>query len=559
MKKLAVLLFAFTVLSLSFAPDSIAITKSWHGVTINYDDYDIVLRDSDGDYYGLNLVKSIFGFEQYAGKNVTIKGIKECTILYNIEEKEITLAANFSDNTPFSPVTELPQKKIYFGAFKYSSPDLFKGIYTWLYIGWESREKVSKLELYVKKGVFPGLPSAKITSRNQDMSLQQEDDPGVLKLGALIPMSGDLQSLGEAYEGALQLAQEDALEYLGQTGGDLSVELFVEDNQTDPGESYYRIQDLRSQGVSIFLGPQDSDSVQYMKQFADAENYLLLSSASTAVGLSLPNDNVMRCISDDTHQAAALIDRALADGVTDLYIVARTNLYGYDFYEALERGFTEKGGAVKSFLYSKPVDIEDTVQELITEIGEQASTGEEKKTGVVLISFDEGIEVLELAAESPEASGVQWYGTDSLAQNGALIKNSAVAEFAAKTNFTCTTFGRPDSEAFRAVEEKLTARLGFEPPTTALLVYDALQLAVRAYDRAGTNDPAVMKAALRDVAETYEGITGSLRFNENGDRAEGMYDFWTVTEDNGLYFWQSDSGEQWSGDPVSVQDWMMVN
>ena len=74
----------------------------------------------------------------------------------------------------------------------------------------------------------------------------------------------------------------------------------------------------------------------------------------------------------------------------------------------------------------------------------------------------------------------------------------------------------------------------------------------------GSGDPQSMKAALQNVAETYEGITGDLSFNANGDRASGAYEYWTLAEEDGIYFWQFDSGEVWSGDPVTVLDWMIM-
>ena len=557
MKRFIVLLLAFTVSFASFVPDSIAVARSSDLQLIDWNQYSHVLIDADNDYYFVNLVKSEYGFEQYAGKNVTIKGINECTILYNIEEKEIILASHYSGLRISSGYIEVPEKDIYFGTFKYSSPKRFEGIYTWLGIGKEPKYRVTKLELNVEKGVFPGLPSAKKYARNMDVSLQQEGNPNSLKLGALIPQSGGLESLGEAYNQTLQLAQEDAQEYLNQADSDLSVELFIEDNQTDPGESYHRIQDLRSKGVSIFLGPQDSDSVNYMKQFADADDYLLFSSSSTAIALSLPDDNVMRCISDDTHQAAALIDKAQADGITNLYIVARTNLYGYDFSQALERGFIEKGGAVKTFLYSKPdADIPYVVEELTTALSEQAALSDGKKVGVALIAFDEGIDIMELASASTDASNVQWYGTDSIAQSMALLQNTKAAEFATQTNFTCTTIGRPQNGSFKVVADKVEAKLGYAPPTLPLLIYDAYQLAVRAYQQAGTSEVETMKSALAEVAETYEGISGDMSFNANDDRATGIYDYWAVYAENGQYFWDSESN--WTGEPVSILEWALL-
>ncbi len=536
MKKFIVLMLVLIVCSIAFVPSSNA---------INPDSYSLILQDIYNDYFYFNEINSFrSGYKLYEGKWIATSPEFNCTLMYNESTKEITLCADYIYD------------QVFFYRLHYKSPNYFYGAFTYLRDKYGNRVRLMDME--ITKGSLPGAMPGKTAGRISpaDIILQQEGDPNTLKLGALIPLSGELASMGEAFAKTLEVAQEDAQEYLNQSGSELSVELLVEDNQTNPGDSYHRIQDLRAKGVNIFLGPQDSSSVDYMKQFADAEDYLLFSSSSTAIGLSLPNDNVMRCISDDTHQAAALIEQAQDDGITDLYIVSRTDLYGNDFYQALERGFIEKGGAVKTFLYSRPdADIQDTVEALLTAISEQTALNDGKKVGVALIAFDEGIDIMELASTATDAGNVLWYGTDALAQSMAILQNGKAAEFAAQTNFTCTTIGRPQTEAFQAVSDKVTAKLGYTPPTLTLLIYDAYQLAVRAYQKAGTNEVETYKSALAEVAETYQGISGDMSLNANGDRAEGMYDYWTVHAENGQYFWDSDSN--WTGEPVSILEWAL--
>ncbi len=542
MKKRICLLLAFITCCAILVPSS----NAFHPY-----EYPIHIIDSDGDYFYLN-PKYVDSYLYTFFEGICVRGSDRNN--FNAETYDCTLMIDNKMN--ISIASFYKWDSIFYAHTYYESPALYKGSMTWLKIQNPKYKKVEDYAIRITKGDYY-LPKPKIiTIPDDDVIPGQDDDPNTLKLGALIPLSGDLASLGEAYAKTLEQAQEDAQEYLNQSGSELSVELLVEDNQTDPAESYHRIQDLRAKGVSIFLGPQDSDSIDYVKQITFAGDYLLFSSSSTAISLSLPDDNVMRCISDDTHQAAALIKKAQDDGVTDLYIIARTNLYGYDFYKALERGFIEKGGAVKTFLYSKPfAEVPYVVEELTTALSEQAALNDGKKVGVTLISFDEGIDIMELASDSTDAGNVPWYGTDSLAQSMALLQNPKAAEFAAQTNFTCTTIGRPQNDAFQAVADKVEAKLGYAPPTLALLIYDAYQMAVRAYQKAGTNEVETMKSALAEVAETYQGISGDMSFNTNGDRAEGMYDYWNVYAENGQYFWDSESN--WTGQPVPIMDWAL--
>ena len=441
--------------------------------------------------------------------------------------------------------------------------------------------------IYIKQGKLPEKFSAKVSQRSaadyslpysrqnaaQSSSPQQEN---VLKLGALLPLSGGLQSMGEAFRAALTVAERDAQSYLSEIGSELTVELLTEDAQTDPGKTWLAVQDLRNEGVSAFLGPQDSASLDYMKQFADEEGYLLLSGVSTAAELSIPDDNVMRCIGDDNLQAAALSARMKADGVKSIVVVSRADIYGTGMYQALERswladnaqdatgyglydGESEDKYKATTILFSGlETDFPDTIQSLQNILDESAFI-DKSKSAVVLVAYEEAAELMKQAAQTEGMDGVRWYGTDSLAQNAAVSGDAEAAAFAAQTQFTCSTFFVPESEANQNVREAIAAELGYEAPSMAMLVYDSYQLAVRAYLEAGSDAPESMKAALQNVAQIYQGVTGDLTFNANGDRATGAYQYWTLAEENGLYYWQSDEGQIWTGDPVTVEDWMMIH
>src|SRR5690606_34633605 len=55
---------------------------------------------------------------------------------------------------------------------------------------------------------------------------------GSMKVGAIVPLTGDLQSFGGAGNAALELATEVANDALADAGFDGEVELLVEDGET---------------------------------------------------------------------------------------------------------------------------------------------------------------------------------------------------------------------------------------------------------------------------------------------------------------------------------------
>ena len=543
------------------------------------DDFILKSKDDTAYTFYINEINSVGSrFTYYRGHYNLNNTTGVCSMVYDRVFGTITiLVVQVGEDRIFHYSVEPSNEfKLLYGTFENVIKDVPNGTYD--LEGELSNPQSAKVSQ--KNTTYYSLPYSRQNAA-QSTSPQQEN---VLKLGALLPLNGGLQTMGEAFQAALTVAERDMQSYLSEIGSELTVELLTEDTQTDPSETWFAVQNLRNEGVSAFLGPQDSASLDYMKQFADEEDYLLLSGVSTAAELSIPNDNVMRCIGDDNLQAAALADKMKADGVESIVVVSRADIYGTGMYQALERGWladnahdetdngldggfpweTENMYTATTILFSGletdifESDLPDTIQTLQNILDESAFV-DKSKSAVVLVAYEEAAELMKQAAQTEGLDGVRWYGTDSLAQNAAVSGDAEAAAFAAQTQFTCSTFSIPESEANQNVREAISVELGYEAPSMAMLVYDSYQLAVRAYLEAGSDDPESMKAALTSVAQSYQGVTGDLTFNANGDRATGAYQYWTLAEENGLYYWQSDEGQIWTGEPVTVEDWMMIH
>lgn len=87
---------------------------------------------------------------------------------------------------------------------------------------------------------------------------------------------------------------------------------------------------------------------------------------------------------------------------------------------------------------------------------------------------------------------------------------------------------------------QIRARTGTDPDPFGLAAYDATWVAaLTLLSTGGTTDAAVLRTALTRIADSYDGVTGPVRLNLAGDRAEGNYDFWAVRErPGGGYQWR---------------------
>jgi ABC-type branched-subunit amino acid transport system substrate-binding protein len=163
--------------------------------------------------------------------------------------------------------------------------------------------------------------------------------------------------------------------------------------------------------------------------------------------------------------------------------------------------------------------------------------------GIMLISFAEGTEFLAAASKYDWLTQLMWYGASAYAQDPSLLERNSAAEFAYKTRFSCPIFALnvEDENKWGEVKEGIENATGKQANSYAILGYDAAMLACLCESSIFTNDTLAndVDALIRTTLSEYDCKTGTFVFDENGDRPEGNYDFWSIRKDakTGEYKW----------------------
>jgi branched-chain amino acid transport system substrate-binding protein len=457
-----------------------------------------------------------------------------------------------------------------------------KLVYRWYGVRHWVRDDQYRNNMYfdVKEGQIYNFnnfePSAKVMNRNSNTVNQVNSssiernhpikDPlltyplseHTVKIGALLPLTGELQSLGESYTASLRYAQETINQELSAAGDPRSVEVIIKDTATNPAESFTRLHELFNEDVHIVLGPESSESAYFVREAAKGIGMLLLSCGSTAVPLSIADDNLIRLMPDDSHQARALVAKLIADGIRYLILVARTDIYGDGLSGAIVEQFESAGGTVLQQLNApkKNSEVSKIIDQMDSAIDESNQHGNQDSTAVLIVLFDEAFEIMKHASSVEHVKTVKWYGTDSIVQSHSILADPVLADFSAQTELTCSTFSFVKNEQFLAVETELEYRLGYTPTPFSLLMYDAFQLAAHALLSSGQDDAGQLRQHIISLAETYDGVTTPLQFNEAGDRSSGAYDFWKIAVTNGKVEWVYESTTLVEP-PTSLTEWAL--
>ncbi|BAN90069.1 ABC transporter substrate-binding protein [Aeropyrum camini] len=372
--------------------------------------------------------------------------------------------------------------------------------------------------------------------------------PTTITIGALLPLTGDLQSYGVRAQAAVQVAVEDVNAYLESKNAWFRFELKVEDTQTKPDVAVQKFNSLVAQGIKFIVGPMTSAEVKKLKDLADQNNVLIISPSSTAIELKIAGDNVFRfCPTDDVQSKA--IGALVRDlGIKGVVIINRADTWGNGLMEATKEVLEGEGVEVASVYSYNPESpnfsgiasqANGDMESLVSKYGED-------KVAVVAIGFKEVVELFSAAADYETLEGVLWIGSDGTAQLSEFTTDPLAREFATSTLFINPIFSPAATAAQEKVRQEVVAKIGEEPDAYSLAAYDAVWAIALALLQAGPMDnPDEMvnqvKQLLPQITTSDEfakyAATGKFPLDEGGDRATADYDWYIVAEVGGEYKW----------------------
>lgn len=365
-----------------------------------------------------------------------------------------------------------------------------------------------------------------------------------LTIGNLVPLTGDLAPYGAAGEKAGDLAMQEIQAAIKQTGADQTVELATEDGASDDQGGVQAARKLIADGATCISGDYASTAtVSVARSVTIPEGVMLISPASTADALSdLEDDGLFaRTAPPDGLQGKALADRMEQElgglqGKT-INIGARNDLYGTGFADSLEAELEERGATVAEKV------VYDPEQPSYNSEAGQLTSGD--PDNFVIIDFPETFAKLGPAlARTGNWTPEQTFITDGLSSTD-LAELLGDEETEGMLGTAPGTFSGDAPAAFEAAYEKAPgpARNLFDSTT-----FDNVILCYLAAVAAGSSDGEEIADSIVDVTSPggarytfeqlpqavealekgedidYEGASGPVDWDENGDLSRYIYD-----------------------------------
>jgi neutral amino acid transport system substrate-binding protein len=374
-----------------------------------------------------------------------------------------------------------------------------------------------------------------------------------LKLGVLLPATGDLSSIGAPMVKAIDFL----VDTVNDCGGVLGqpIKLFKEDDRTQETAGVEAMTKLvQVDKVGAVVGAFASSVSTAALAIAVPNKVVQISPGSTSPVFTERakkgdfNGFWYRTAPPDTYQAAALARLAYSKGHRKVATLVINNDYGVGFEKVFVESFKKLGGQIVNEAKPTRYDPKATTFE-----AEAKGAFGSKPDAVAAVLYPEtGAPLLKAASELGLMKGVQVFLTDGVQTEDFPKAIGKTADDKLILAGALGTVPGADGKSLEEFTKRFTEKTGQSLGAFVPHSYDAAALVSIAAEAAKSSTGESIKSKIRDVANApgkevtdvcealklvkagtdinYQGASGNVDLDEYGD-VKGSYDVWSVEPD----------------------------
>tara|TARA_B100000686_G_C16630107_1_gene884171 strand:- start:5 stop:1168 length:1164 start_codon:yes stop_codon:yes gene_type:complete len=343
----------------------------------------------------------------------------------------------------------------------------------------------------------------------------ENKDGDILKIGALLPLTGELESLGEDMLYSINLALHDI--------GSPKIRIYPKDSGSDKEKIILACEEFRQQGIKTIIGPTDSQFFKELNNFQDL-TFISLSNMNTEI----KNNIIMMGINLES-QLLAIRKFIEKEKKKKTIILYPKNQYAKHIEKNIKMAnFTN----VKSFGYSKDpkiltkqiekltnykkrkINLESRIKKLedseepkdIRELNllkQKYTLGKVNFDSVIIIDFGDGLKSILTSLAYTDVSekdvliiaGNQWF-------DDTLLKETSIKNF---------YFPSINLKNFKKFNERFYETYKYKPSEITILAYDTIGLIYYVWK----NQKNLVSANNFNLKTDIKGKIGNFRISDN--------------------------------------------
>lgn len=339
----------------------------------------------------------------------------------------------------------------------------------------------------------------------------------VMKVGLLLPLSGDSANIGNSMLDAASLALYDS--YLAAEPSRIRTEIILipKDTGSTPAESATAAQQALAQGATFLIGPMFSQSVTAVAPIIKDKNINMVT-FSNNMAVAGNGAYVFGFLPE--LQVKRVAEYAFLRNYPRVAVLAPNDAYGLKVKDTLKDIYTQKGGLVSPIALYAPsqANIDAAVARLAAAY---SNTPEERRFQAIFLA-DGGFQ-LKTIIEAMKRNNLDLKKIKLLGTG--LWDSEDITKI---PEMSGAWFSSSPPEPYKVFERRFVTSFGYKPARLSSLAYDAVGLvaAIAMPNNASTIDAA----ALTNPKGYISPANGLFRFNANGT-AERRLAIMEVTPD----------------------------
>ncbi len=343
-----------------------------------------------------------------------------------------------------------------------------------------------------------------------------EDKKETIRIGILLPLSGNAAYYGQASQRGIEIAREEITEKYPN----MDIEVYYEDSLYTPKggvDSYNKLIGVNKIDAVITAASQVSlavlplstkDGIFQMAIFSSADKY------------TVPNDLSFRVSARNEIEAAKTAEFVKEKDFKRLGIIYLNNDFGVGFKESLKKELIKNKAGTK-------IVAEEGILLTDADFKTQLSKIKESKADVIFMVGVASQYSIILKQAKEMGIKAQFISMRS-AEDPVLLKTAGDA--AEGLVYTYPFDANSEDSEIREFTSAFIKKYNETPDAYAAEGYEGFKLTALAFEKCG-KDNVCVRSYLEDL-NNYESIFGSLKFDENGDV---YYDYFLKTVKDGKF------------------------
>jgi branched-chain amino acid transport system substrate-binding protein len=303
--------------------------------------------------------------------------------------------------------------------------------------------------------------------------------------------------------------------------GGKKLRLLIEDEGPTAATALYAVHKLvEEQKVQVIIGCTTSEAVMGAGPYLESKGVLLVTPSATSSTLSSQSWSgwAFRVCAGDALQGVVVANLIKDRGFKKVATLVQDTVYGRGIEEKAREYLKGKADVVISLRYDPAK---------LSYLSELNSLKDKQPDCILHVGlYSDGAVVYEQALKSG-LDNIAWIAVDG-SYAMPLDKYLEAAKFMEKA--VTGTVPRPDvqSTAYKSFALNYQKAYGFDPSVYCDTTYDGVNLIAAALQRANAYNGSAIRDALSVVGKDYAGASGSITFDQTGERNAGIYGIWKV-------------------------------